>query len=518
MSLRMKLLGAFGVVLALLLGVGATGWLSSSTMEDKASDIYHDNVQAAVTLGAAQSALWELRYGFPQFMAVPEKRQAIVEAEPGLYQKIDNAIAEYAAGNRTAAERAAIEEWNKAFTDYRGARPKWFELYGAGKLEEAADWRAKTTTPFGAASVAAMGKLIDLQKAAAAESYNDVHGLDELVIGLTIVALVAGVCFALYISRLFTRRLAQIGGALARVADGDLTSRVAVTGKDEIAQMGTAYNAAISHVGGLVSAIGENASNLASAAEDLSTVSRDMNTNAEYAATQAERVATSIDQVADRVQQVAGGTEEMAASIQDISSNTAHALRIAESGRETAAATGDTIDRLNQASAEITQVVNLINSIAEQTNLLALNATIEASRAGDAGKGFAVVAAEVKDLAKATASATEEIGTKIDAIQGSAAEVVEAIGKITSVIGEVNDAQFTIAQAVEKQLETSGSMGQNGTRAANGAADIAGAANDLTEAARATTDGATATERSATVLATMATDLRTLVSGFRVAE
>src|SRR5688572_27058212 len=126
MSIRMRLYGAFGMVLVLLVAVGATGWLSSRMITRKAGDMYKDNVLAAVELGAAQSALWELRYGFPQFIAVPEKRQAIVEAEPALYQKVDTAIAAYAAGDRTDAERAALADWTAAFDRYRGARPKWF--------------------------------------------------------------------------------------------------------------------------------------------------------------------------------------------------------------------------------------------------------------------------------------------------------------------------------------------------------------------------------------------------------
>src|SRR6202000_530375 len=109
--------------------------------------------------------------------------------------------------------------------------------------------------------------------------------------------------------------------------------------------------------------------------------------------------------------------------------------------------TNATVSKLGESSVEIGQVIKVITSIAEQTNLLALNATIEAARAGEAGKGFAVVANEVKELAKETAKATEDITRKIEAIQADTTSAVAAIGQISEVIGQINDIQNTIASA-----------------------------------------------------------------------
>jgi methyl-accepting chemotaxis protein len=133
MSIRAKLLVAFGVVLTLLGGVGLAGWRATVRMSDEAQHLYEDNVQSTVELGVAQSALWELRYGFPQFMVAPEKRQEILDSQAKWYTIIDDSLRSYAAGRRSAEERQALAQWEQAFTQYRQARPRWFELTVRGR-------------------------------------------------------------------------------------------------------------------------------------------------------------------------------------------------------------------------------------------------------------------------------------------------------------------------------------------------------------------------------------------------
>ncbi len=151
----------------------------------------------------------------------------------------------------------------------------------------------------------------------------------------------------------------------------------------------------------------------------------------------------------------------MTATVQSISGNADEAAKIAGKAVKTANAANATVAKLGESSAEIGQVIKVITSIAQQTNLLALNATIEAARAGEAGKGFAVVANEVKELAKQTAKATEDISQKITAIQDDTKGAVESIGSITAVINQINDISGTIATAVEEQSATTNEMSRN---------------------------------------------------------
>jgi methyl-accepting chemotaxis protein len=254
---------------------------------------------------------------------------------------------------------------------------------------------------------------------------------------------------------------------------------------------------------------------LASAAQELSTVSQQMASNAEETAAQAGVASAAAEQVSRNVSTVAAGTEEMGASIKEIAKNAHDAAKVATAAVKVADKTNATVAKLGESSAEIGNVVKVITSIAQQTNLLALNATIEAARAGEAGKGFAVVANEVKELAKQTAKATEDIGRKIEAIQADTKGAVEAIGQIGKIINQINDIQNTIASAVEEQTATTGEINRNIVEAAKGSSEIAQNVMGVAQAARGTTEGASDTRKSADELAKMALDLQELVRRFK---
>ncbi|MGC2324333.1 MAG: methyl-accepting chemotaxis protein, partial [Terriglobales bacterium] len=276
----------------------------------------------------------------------------------------------------------------------------------------------------------------------------------------------------------------DVGAVLDKLAGGDLTAQVTNKYEGDYESLKGAVNKLALQVRTAIGQIGKNVSALASASEELNRVSQQMGSGAEETSTQANVVSAASEQVTKNVQTVATGADEMGASIKEIAKNTAEATRVATTAVKTANTTNETINKLGQSSAEIGQVIKVITSIAQQTNLLALNATIEAARAGEAGKGFAVVANEVKELAKETAKATEDISRKIEAIQGDTSGAVAAIGQISTVIGQISDIQNTIASAIEEQSATTNEISRNLAEAAKGSTDISKNIGGVAEAAR----------------------------------
>ena len=309
----------------------------------------------------------------------------------------------------------------------------------------------------------------------------------------------------------------QIGDIISAAAAGDFTASVPLAGKEGFfLEISNQVNRLIQTSQSAFKAISINADSLSRSSEELAAVSMQMSSNAEETAAQARGVSTSAGEVSSNTQQVAAGVEEMSSSIREISISAVEASTVANQAVEIATKTNATMAKLSASSTEIGSVLKVISSIAEQTNLLALNATIEAARAGELGKGFAVVANEVKELARQTAKATEEISGSIKAIQLDTKGAMSSILEISSIINKINDISSLIASAVEEQAATTGEMGRNVSVAASSSAEIASNIKSVSDTAQSTTEGASNTQQAAAELAKISTELHALVSKFTV--
>jgi methyl-accepting chemotaxis protein len=255
---------------------------------------------------------------------------------------------------------------------------------------------------------------------------------------------------------------------------------------------------------------------LGAASGRVMSVSKHMVGNAADTASQASVVSAAAEQVSTNVSIVATGAEEMGFSIRQIAKSANEAAHVASKAASVANSTNRTITKLEESSEDIGKAVRVITSIAQQTNLLALNAVIEAARAGEAGKGFAVVANEVKELAKETAKATEEIGKKIETIQSDTKGAIAAIAEIGTIINQISDISNTIASAVEEQTATTQEISRNVSEAAKGAGEIAQNIAGVAEAAQQTTSGANETQSAAKSLSETAQQLESLISTFKL--
>ena len=330
------------------------------------------------------------------------------------------------------------------------------------------------------------------------------------------------------------------------IANGKLDKAVQVPGKDEVGRLGDAMEtlrkksldarnfaeeqkrrdqeaarksredqdrqAAISAVmEETLDKVKKNAKILNESSQNLSQVADSMKQNTTLVAKQSTNVATAGEEVSANVSTVAAASEELSASIQEVANNARNAAKIGTEAVEVAITANEKIKLLGSSSKEIGEVIKTITSIAEQTNLLALNATIEAARAGEAGKGFAVVATEVKELAKQTANATEDIRMKIETIQSDTNGAVESIAKITKIINDINAGQSMIATAVEQQSSAVNEVARNSQDAATGSTDIAENIASLSEAANLASDGAIMTFNAAQDLDKLSDELEEIV-------
>ncbi|MFY9269198.1 MAG: methyl-accepting chemotaxis protein [Candidatus Manganitrophaceae bacterium] len=338
----------------------------------------------------------------------------------------------------------------------------------------------------------------------------------KVIVGMSLLSALVLSTISYLMARSIAEALAMLTQVAKEVAAGNLGVKSEIARGDEIGRLSSTFNEMTRGLRGLVSQIQSGASQISSASEELSVSSRQMSGHLEEADRQAGAVSAASEETNRNIQTVAAATEEMSATIREISKNVQEATQITAQAVHVAEETNVTISKLGSSSEEIGNVIKVITSIAQQTNLLALNATIEAARAGEAGKGFAVVANEVKELAKATAKATEEIGQRISAIQGDAQGAISAVSEIGKIIKQINDISTNIAGAVEEQTATTTEISRSVSEAARRTGEVVQSLSGMTAASKSTAEGAANVLAASQGLAKMGEELVLMVGKFQI--
>ncbi|WP_245961821.1 methyl-accepting chemotaxis protein [Quadrisphaera granulorum] len=514
---KLTLLQAISV--AILVAVSCYGAVQLRLANQRDAAVYSQLVSVA-DLDNAYKGLLQLRVdGATASMTAPSEIATYRTVTAEHIKQLEGAWKAYESSDPRAgaAERATAAAAIKTYLD---VRTKGMEEALAGDVAGYKELRAKTITPAADAAMTALDALVKSEgnAAAAMAAQGEAAHRTSLIVFSVVTALGAAISllFNRMISRSLTSRLATVVSVTRGLAEGRLDQRTGIASKDEVGQVAAATDASVEQLATVVRQISSGADDLMRSSEHLTAVAGQLSSGATESSRQSQLVAGTSQEISLSMSTIAAAGGEMTSAISEIASSTATASQTAADAVSTAESAGATVERLGTSSREIGEVVKLITSIAEQTNLLALNATIEAARAGELGKGFAVVAGEVKELARQTAQATEQIVARVHTAQADASDARAAIQEIGEVIGRIDALQATVASAVEEQSATTAEMVRSVTEVSAGTVGISANISGIAAAATQTTASAAATTTTAHDVSRTAAELRDTISRFRL--
>jgi len=553
MKLARRLTVAFGSLTALAIGISVISLWGTDSMR-RATNQVADEGKKSLTAGEVMSDTDNILLELFKLATSPkdseEVRHSMAEIEK-LRVDYRAKMEQLAATAQTEAGKQKIAAINQAVAAAREVNNEVIRLAGAGKQAEAMTLLRSRAQQANEGIDQVVEDFLKWRDARLKETNQSAAALcgrvSTIIIGVALGVIALAVFFGILVTRSITLPMSQCVQLLDHMAKGDLTQEVSETLRGRPDEAGTLARSIHSMTENLVKVMREVAGSsktLAAASNELTTISthsangvKSTSERASSVAAAAEEmssnsgsVAAGMEQATSNLTTVASATEQMTSTIGEIATNSEKARAITAEATQQAGRVTELMQELSQAAQAIGMVTETINRISDQTKLLALNATIEAARAGAAGKGFAVVAHEIKELARQTAEATEDIKGKVGGIQSSTHSTMEDLGRISEVIGQVSEIVNTIATAIEEQSAVTKDIARNVSEAATGVKDsnqrvaqissvAQSVAKDISTVNQATGDIAAGSEQvltSAAELSRLSENLQTVIAQFKL--
>ena len=549
LKIGQRLFLAFGILSLFILALAGIGWLgvkeAGSAVEEavEQSHLLAEAKDLCISMDELYLALWQMSasssYTEREMLKTELKRLFDLNASRVKNLKAKEAQSSGKSfGARAEAVLKGVEDVHSKVMVFSGSGPEAQEILckdGVASMAEAAKWMKDM--------VAWRTNRLNQAQLQAASIKKRVY----MMIGAgALVALALSAALSFAIKRSVCHPLDAAVNIIGETSSGNLTaspSEKLLKRGDEVGTLARAVHQMNGSLRGLVSGLSKGigtlglsssellaaSANSSAAEESVSEMAKQVSATAEATSAGASSAAVKMQQAFDSLSAVSISTEEMSATISEVASNTARAKLIGDSAVAQSRAISLLMGELGTAAKQIGKVTETISGISAQTNLLALNASIEAARAGAAGKGFAVVANEIKELARQTASATEDIKAKIGGVQERTGDAVEKIAVVANVIAEVGQIISSIAAAIEEQAAVTKDVAGNIAQASAGVGDTSKlVAKSAEDAKRIATDissvndaleglrqGGRQVKASAEDLAKLAEELRGQAKGFK---
>lgn len=464
MKIGMRLAIGFGLVLALMVALAGLAIKSMSDINARVQSMYNQELLTINALDDTKTAAYRLHSDALEHILTDrvDTRQHIEGVIDEHILRLDTYIEEYSAKHLSDWEKNLIKTFGRGVQNYaKTVQERIIPLSNAGRKTEATNLARGVAFKEFHEARGAVNLLIEDQVARAKWRYENAmadYKQALWVVGVLLVAaIVLGLSVALVVARSVTRPLAQAVKAAEAVANGDLSSRIEVRGRDETGQLLAAMKNMTEKLSAIVTEVRSGAVSVAAASMQISQGNINLSQRAQEQASSLEETAASMEEMTSTVKQNADNASLANQLVADARSQ-------AEAGGVVVTQAIGAMDAINTSSRKIDDITSVIDEIAFQTNLLALNAAVEAARAGEQGRGFAVVAAEVRNLAQRSASAAKEIkelikdsvekvriGSEfVDASGQTLAEIVGSVKKVDGIVAEIAAASQEQSSGIEQ--------------------------------------------------------------------